>query len=219
MESTTPRKGTFAKTVCQIQKYWTFAKLNILNIFQIQKYCTLCFVKLLKSKLCYFFLIITNIVFLGIMGENTASDDSKITINLLLLGRTQSGKSAAGNTLLGSIDFASHLSPCSVTTSCHLGRSCHISGLIRRLGQELAVQVRVLDTPGYPHSNLNELQVQKAVHSALVQHFGEKGLHLAFLVLRADVPLCKEEDEPSIRLVQVNYIQINLSGNLSYTMG
>ncbi|XP_066488430.1 GTPase IMAP family member GIMD1 [Tiliqua scincoides] len=136
------------------------------------------------------------------MGENTVPDDSKMTINLLLLGRTQSGKSAAGNTLLGSIDFASHLLPCSVTTSCHLGRSCHMSGLGRRRGNELSVQVQVLDTPGYPHSILNGEQVHQAVKTALVQHFGEKGLHLAFLVLRADVPLCKEEDEPSIQLVQ-----------------
>ncbi|XP_062991777.1 GTPase IMAP family member GIMD1 [Elgaria multicarinata webbii] len=130
------------------------------------------------------------------------STDSKMTINLLLLGRTQSGKSAAGNTLLGSMDFNSCLSPCSVTTSCSLGRSCHLSGFARRQGGELAVQLRVLDTPGYPHGSLSKEQVQQEVKTALAQHFGGTGLHLAFWVLRADFPLCKQEEDPMIQLVQ-----------------
>ncbi|XP_077156788.1 GTPase IMAP family member GIMD1 [Paroedura picta] len=130
------------------------------------------------------------------------SNDSKMTINLLLLGRTQSGKSASGNTLLGSIDFASCLSLRSVTTSCSLGRSCNISGLARRSGSQLTVQLQVLDTPGYPHSCLSKEQVSQEVKTALAHHFGEKGLHLALLVLRADVPFCKEEDDHTTQFVQ-----------------
>lgn len=132
------------------------------------------------------------------------SNESKMTLNLLVLGRTQSGKSASGNTLLGSFDFASCLSLRSVTTSCSLGRSCHISDLARRSGSQLTVQVQVLDTPGYPHSSLSKEQVRQEVKSALAQHFGEKGLHLALLVLRADVPPCGEEDDHTTQLVQVN---------------
>lgn len=130
------------------------------------------------------------------------SDTDEMTINLLLVGRTQSGKSAAGNSLLGSSDFDSHLSPSSVTTCCSLGCSCRISGFIRRNGYELALRVHVMDTPGYPHSSLSKEEVRQAVRAALAQHFGEKGLHLALLVLRADLPLCEEENH-TIQLVQV----------------
>lgn len=145
------------------------------------------------------------------------SNKNKMAINLLLLGRTQSGKSSAGNILLGSTDFASHLSPCSVTTACCLGRSCHFSGFARRQGSELTLQVSVLDTPGYPHSSLSKEQVEQEVKSALIQHFGEKGLHLALLVLRADVPLCSGEEEPTVELVQVSCLHVAISHAYVYS--
>ncbi|XP_032043422.1 GTPase IMAP family member GIMD1 [Aythya fuligula] len=127
---------------------------------------------------------------------------TEMTINLVVLGRTQTGKSAAGNSLLGSDDFESRLSPSSVTTCCSLGRSCHISGITRRDGCELALRVRVLDTPGFPHSSLSKERVREAVRSALAQHFREEGLHLALLVLRADLPLCPDENEHTVQFIQ-----------------
>nr|XP_006119369.1 GTPase IMAP family member GIMD1 [Pelodiscus sinensis] len=133
---------------------------------------------------------------------DTMSDTDEIIINLLLVGRTQSGKSAAGNNLLGSFDFDSHLSPSSVTTCCNLGRSCRLSGFTRRKGHELALRVCVLDTPGYPHSSLSKEEVRQAVKGALVQHFGDKGLHLILWVLRADLPFYEEENHRTIQLIQ-----------------
>ncbi|XP_009508882.1 GTPase IMAP family member GIMD1 [Phalacrocorax carbo] len=130
------------------------------------------------------------------------ADSKEMTINLVVLGRPQTGKSAAGNSLLGSSDFESHRSPSSVTTCCSLGRSCHISGIIRRNGCEVALRVRVLDTPSYPHSGLSKEQVTDTVSSALAHHFGEEGLHLALLVLRADMPLCPDESDHAIQFVQ-----------------
>lgn len=134
-----------------------------------------------------------------------------MTINLVVLGRTQTGKSAAGNSLLGSSDFESHRSPSSVTTRCSLGRSCRISGIIRRNSCELALRVRVLDTPSYPHSGLSKEEVRDSVRSALAHHFGEEGLHLALLVLRADLPLCPDESDHTTQFIQVTNKQIEVS--------
>lgn len=130
------------------------------------------------------------------------ADSNEMTINLVVLGRTQTGKSAAGNSLLGSLDFESHLSPSSVTTCCSLGHSCRILGITRRNGCELALRIRVLDTPSYPHSSLSKEQVKHTVRSALAHHFREEGLHLALLVLRADLPLCPDENDQTVQFIQ-----------------
>ncbi|XP_040527268.1 GTPase IMAP family member GIMD1 [Gallus gallus] len=130
------------------------------------------------------------------------ADSNEMTINLVVLGRTQTGKSAAGNSLLGSLDFESHLSPSSVTTCCSLGHSCRILGVTRRNGCELALRIRVLDTPSYPHSSLSKEQVKHTVRSALAHHFREEGLHLALLVLRADLPLCPDENDQTVQFIQ-----------------
>ncbi|KFO85735.1 GTPase IMAP family member GIMD1 [Buceros rhinoceros silvestris] len=130
------------------------------------------------------------------------ADSEEMTINLVVFGRTQTGKSAVGNSLLGSSDFDSHWSPSSVTTRCRLARSCCISGILRRNGHELSLRVQVLDTPSYPHSGLSKEQVKHTVRSALAHHFGKEGLHLALLVLRADLPLCPDESDHAIQFIQ-----------------
>ncbi|KAK2493703.1 hypothetical protein MC885_006471 [Smutsia gigantea] len=129
-------------------------------------------------------------------------DSNKMAINLALFGMTQSGKSSAGNILLGSTDFHSSFAPCSVTKDCSLGRSCHLNGFIRRAGQEISLQVQVLDTPGYPHSRLSEEHVKQEIKEALAHHFGQEGLHLALLVQRADLPLCGQEASSPVWMIQ-----------------
>ncbi|KAL2780700.1 GTPase IMAP family member GIMD1 [Daubentonia madagascariensis] len=130
------------------------------------------------------------------------TDPNKMIINLALFGMTQSGKSSAGNILLGSTDFHSSFAPCSVTKDCSLGRSCHLQSFIRRRGQEVTLQVQVLDTPGYPHSRLSKNNVKQEVRDALAHHFGQEGLHLALLVQRADVPFCGQEATYPVQMIQ-----------------
>ncbi|KAG8519404.1 GTPase IMAP family member GIMD1 [Galemys pyrenaicus] len=127
---------------------------------------------------------------------------NKVTINVALFGMTQSGKSSAGNILLGSTDFHSSFAACSVTGECSLCHSCHLHNFMRRAGQEITLQVQVLDTPGYPHSKLSKHQVKQAVKEALAHHFGQEGLHLALLVQRADVPVCGEEALAPMQMIQ-----------------
>ncbi|XP_012977357.1 GTPase IMAP family member GIMD1 isoform X2 [Mesocricetus auratus] len=130
------------------------------------------------------------------------ADTNKMIINLAVFGRTQSGKSSAGNILLGSTDFYSSLSPGSITKECSLGRSCYLHSFMRRGGQEITLQIQVLDTPGYPHSKLSMEHVKQEVKKALVHHFGQEGLHLALLVQRADVPFFGQEAFNPVQLIQ-----------------
>lgn len=146
------------------------------------------------------------------------TDTNQMIINLAVFGRTQSGKSSAGNILLGSDDFYSSLSPGSVTTECSLGRSCHLHSFMRRGGQEITLQIQVLDTPGYPHSKLSMKHVKQEVKKALAHHFGQEGLHLALLVLRADVPFFEQEASNPVQLIQVIQ-RCNHTGTIFPTWG
>ncbi|XP_069486421.1 GTPase IMAP family member GIMD1 [Ambystoma mexicanum] len=128
------------------------------------------------------------------------AENSEVSINLLLLGRTQSGKSALGNSLLGSTEFDSRLSASSITREC-CQLSCRIPSFGRRLGKELSLRTQVLDTPGTPHSHLNQKQVKEEIRLALAHHF-QTGLHMALLVLRVDLPQCEEDHCHTLQLVE-----------------
>ncbi|XP_073427867.1 GTPase IMAP family member GIMD1 [Dendrobates tinctorius] len=127
-------------------------------------------------------------------------DNNEVTINLLLLGKTQYGKSSLGNSLLGSYEFESRIFPQSVTEECRL-RRMRISDFARRMGKELGLRLQVLDTPGIPHSSLNQDEVKTTVRKALSEHFPE-GLHMALLVLRADIPHCEEDNQHTVKLTE-----------------
>ncbi|KAE8630656.1 hypothetical protein XENTR_v10000911 [Xenopus tropicalis] len=130
----------------------------------------------------------------------TMDDTNEITINLLLLGRTKSGKSSLGNSLLGSCEFESQFFPQSVTSECQLCTAC-IPQFGRRMGKDLSLRLRVLDTPGFPHSSLSMGEVKQRVRKTLAEQFSE-GLHMALLILRADVPFCEEENQYTVKLAE-----------------
>ncbi|KAJ8269629.1 hypothetical protein COCON_G00122360 [Conger conger] len=120
-------------------------------------------------------------------------DAEVLRLNVLLLGRPQSGKSATGNTLLGSWEFPSRFSPGAVTQECQL--CCRMfPGFMRRQGSEVALRLQVLDTPAYPHCLLSLEKVKEEI-SGSVERVLHPGPHVVALVLRADVPFCEEDCE------------------------
>ncbi|KAM9330483.1 GTPase IMAP family member GIMD1 [Gastrophryne carolinensis] len=126
--------------------------------------------------------------------------NNEITINLLLLGKTKSGKSSLGNSLLGSYEFESKIFPHSVTKECRLC-TMRIPNFARRMGRELGLRLQVLDTPGIPHSSLSQEEVKGRLRKALLKHFSQ-GLHMALLVLRADIPHCQEDNQHTVKLAE-----------------
>ncbi|KAG7461767.1 hypothetical protein MATL_G00194640 [Megalops atlanticus] len=119
------------------------------------------------------------------------TEQGLLCLNVLLLGRPQAGKSATGNTLLGSYEFQSRLSPGAVTRECRLCWKT-FPGFLRRQGVETTLRLRVLDTPAYPNCLLSSERVKQDVATAAEKVFPE-GVHAVVLVTRADVPFCQDD--------------------------
>uniref|UniRef100_A0A3Q0QQU7 AIG1-type G domain-containing protein n=1 Tax=Amphilophus citrinellus TaxID=61819 RepID=A0A3Q0QQU7_AMPCI len=71
---------------------------------------------------------------------------------IILLGRTGTGRSSSGNTILGRSAFLVEVSPCSVTSRCK-----------RQSGTVGGRSVSVIDTPGLFHTHLSSQEVMAEV--------------------------------------------------------
>ncbi|XP_067218323.1 GTPase IMAP family member 8-like [Chanodichthys erythropterus] len=110
---------------------------------------------------------------------------------ILLLGRTGSGKSSTGNTIIGNFEFKHGVSSKSVTRSCQ-----------RRVTTVEDKIISVIDTPGLYDTSMSEEELKKEIKKCI--YMSAPGPHVFLLVIRVGVRFT-EEEKKTVKWIQENF--------------